>query len=632
MKLPEQKRVLILLALTLLTIFIVAFWMTERQGKTLSLGMAMVAVNVSFGFIILYFIIKQLKQIRQILDAFGKGNYDVKIDIKEHGKESGGLGETFKAAAFKLKNYDLCMNQKEYQTTVLKEIAERTGSNLNFGTAAEIISGSLGQIIRYTAVAYAVFDKSGKLEFKCYLEEPVSGKFVDSMKENIIKTMETLTGVKMPAENNIKCACFGAIFDDENKEIPRSFFNLPLIISNNQLVGIVQVASKQPGFYNDEETSVFYSVTEHACAALSKIKDLVERETEKINSLLSAVNDGLIMINPDQEVAVINQAAKQILNISKNDGITVLDIMQALYEKFDFMGALELIKKSDKLESFPEFKMGNAFYKITGAAVKTKAEAMLGIVFLFNDVTEQKRIDQAKTEFISITSHQLRTPVSSIKWFLEMLINGDLGEIPDRQKSLLEDVYHSSERISELINDLLDITKMQSGKVTLEPTPTNLAEFIKSMLPEVAQIFKQKRQIFEFKKPDSLPRISIDPKLTWRVIENLLTNASKYTAEGGQIALELSIEKDDVLVKVTDNGIGIPNTDKHRIFEKFFRAENTSRVGGTGLGLYISREIVETSGGRLWFESEEDKGTTFCFTLPLSGSKRQLLGAGLLKE
>ena len=632
MKLPEQKRVLILLALTLLTIFIVAFWMTERQGKTLSLGMAMIAVNVSFGFVALYFILKQFKQIRQILDAFGKGNYDVKIDIKEHGKEGGGLGETFKTAAFKLKNYDLCMNQKEYQTEVLKEIAERTGANLDFGTAAEIISGSLGQIIRYTAVAYAVFDKSGKLEFKCYLEEPVSGKFVESIKENVVKTIETLTGAKVPKENGVKCACFGAIFDDEDKEQVRSFFNLPLIISGNQLIGIVQVASKQPGLYNDEETSVFYSVTEHACAALSKIKDLVERETEKINSLLSAVNDGLIMINPDQEVAVINQAAKQILNITKNDGVTVLDVMQALYEKFDFMGALELIKKSGKLETFPEIRIGDAFYKITGAAVQTKTEAMLGIVFLFNDVTEQKRIDQAKTEFISITSHQLRTPVSSIKWFLEMLINGDLGEIPDRQKAVLEDVYHSSERISELINDLLDISKMQSGKVTLEPTPTNLAEFIKSMLPEVAQIFKQKRQIFEFKKPDSLPRINIDPKLTWRVIENLLTNASKYTAEGGQIALELSIEKDDLLVKVTDNGIGIPNAEKHRIFEKFFRAENTSRVGGTGLGLYISKEIVETSGGRLWFESEEDKGTTFCFTLPLAGSKRQMLGGGLLKK
>ena len=200
----------------------------------------------------------------------------------------------------------------------------------------------------------------------------------------------------------------------------------------------MQVASKQPGLYNDEETSVFYSVTEHACAALSKIKDLVERETEKINSLLSAVNDGLIMINPDQEVAVINQAAKQILNITKNDGVTVLDVMQALYEKFDFMGALELIKKSGKLETFPEIRIGDAFYKITGAAVQTKTEAMLGIVFLFNDVNGTKRIDQAKTEFISITSHQLRTPVSSIKWFLEMLINGDLGEIPDRQKRCLK--------------------------------------------------------------------------------------------------------------------------------------------------------------------------------------------------
>lgn len=632
MKLPEQKRILVLLGLTLLAIFIISLDMISRQNQATVFGMAIIAINFFFGFAILYFVIKQFKQVRQILDAFGRGDYTYKIEMKGNGKENKKLEETFKSAALKLKDYDSCLAQKEYQTNVLREIAERTGADLDFMAAAEILAGSLGQIISYSAVAYAVFNKSGKLEFRCYLEEQVGKAFVDGMRENMAKTIRTLMGTEPPTNGEEKCLCFGAIFDENDKNPARSFFNIPLIISGNQLVGLVQVASKQPNIYTEEETSVIYSVAEHACTALSKIKELVERETDKINSLLSAVNDGLIMVNPDREVVVINQAAKQILGLEQDNEISVLDIMQSLYEKFDFMGAIERIKNSDKVEHFPEVQISGNFYKIDGALVKTKIGNILGIVFLFNDVTEQKKIDQVKTEFISITSHQLRTPVSSMKWFLEMLLNGDLGEIPERQKSIIEDIYHSSEKISELINDLLDITKMQSGKVILEPTPTNLVEFLKSMLPEISQIFKQKRQIFEFKKPESIPKINIDPKLTWRVVENLLTNASKYTPEGGLVTLEVSADKNNMLIKVVDNGIGIPDAEKHRIFEKFFRAENTSRVGGTGLGLYISKEIAETAGGRLWFESEEDKGTTFNFVLPLSGSKRQLVGMGLLKK
>jgi signal transduction histidine kinase len=208
-----------------------------------------------------------------------------------------------------------------------------------------------------------------------------------------------------------------------------------------------------------------------------------------------------------------------------------------------------------------------------------------------------------------------------MKWFLEMLVNGDLGPMEEKQKSVVTDVYNSNERIIMLVNDLLDVSRMESGKVVLEPTPTNLIDFLKSMLPEVAQNFTKRKQTFDFEKPESLPRISIDPKLIWQALSNLLTNASKYTPDGGRVILKLTLESQDILIQVSDNGYGIPEFQKSRIFEKFFRADNTSKMEGTGLGLYIVKEIIEASGGKIWFESTEGKGTTFSVTLPLSGSK-----------
>jgi len=214
----------------------------------------------------------------------------------------------------------------------------------------------------------------------------------------------------------------------------------------------------------------------------------------------------------------------------------------------------------------------------------------------------------------------LRTPLSSMKWFMEMLLNNDLGELPEKQRGVLLDVYNSNERIITLVNDLLDVSRIEAGKMQNQPTPTNIIEFIKSMLPEVEQNFVKRKQKFEFIRPDSFPRVSADPKLIWQVLQNLLTNASKYTPEEGKITLTLSLANENALLTIADNGYGIPEFQKNRIFEKFFRADNITKMEGTGLGLYISKELAEASGGKLRFESAEGRGTTFYFSLPLASA------------
>lgn len=618
MKFSTSKKIIILCIGALVVASVVVVF----SGNEVVVAAGTITLLVLFGgaLWLFYSNLAQIQKIQGIVAQISQGNYIVPKIPGNENSETGRILDAWREIALKLKNHDVHMSQKAYQSAILKEISDRISSSLDVNETMEVISGSLGKLVQYSTVSYMTLEKNGKILFKCHIEESVNKAFVSDVKEKMLSILKVLLDIN-PKEENIKTVYFGTIFDESNKEPVRSFFNLPMIV-DNKVIGIINVASTKPGVYQEEETGILYSVAEQAGSTITKIKTLINEETNKVNSMLTSVSEGLIMINQNEEVVIINKRAKEILNITKPDGeVLLLDIIQALYGKFDFRGLADQVRQSDGLCVFPELLLDKIYYKIAATPVKDMTNKTIGVVFVFSDITKEKEVDKMKSEFISITSHQLRTPLSSMKWFLEMLVNGDLGQMEEKQKSVITDIYNSNERIIMLVNDLLDVSRMESGKVVLEPTPTNIIDFFKSMLPEVEQNFTKRKQTFEFDRPETLPRISIDPKLIWQAVSNLLTNASKYTPDGGRVTLKLTLESQNILIQVIDNGYGIPEFQKSRIFEKFFRADNISKMEGTGLGLYIVKEIIEVSGGKIWFESLEGKGTTFSFTLPLMGSK-----------
>ncbi len=624
MTLSPSRKIVLWCGLTLVVAGIfVASLFVPRNNTVLFFAGAVVLVNFVAAFWMLRNVTRQLQAIARVADEVGKGNYNVVVPPTGT-TELRKLVEAFNVMAYQLKRHDLRLTHKAYQNAILKEITDRISSSLDVNEALEIIAGSLEKVVSYSTVSYLTRDKGGKLVCKCHLEESVSRAFVEDVKKKMCAALRVLSDTDI-SEEDVKLVQFGTIFDERSKDPVRAFFNLPMIVGG-KVVGIINVASRNVVPYEEEETEVLYSIVAQAGATITKIKTLIAEETGKVDSMLASLAEGIIMVTAFQEVAVINEKAKEILGISGKKDISILDTIQALYGKLDFRGATEKVLASRATETFPEFAAESAYFKVTAGPVKSAKGDLMGVVFIFSDITREREIDKMKSEFISVTSHQLRTPLSSMKWFLEMLLGGDLGALPEKQKSVMLDVYNSNERVITLVNDLLDVSRIESGKIVLEPTPTNLVDFLKSMLPEVEQQFKKRNQIFEFKRQESLPRISIDPRLIWQVIQNLLTNASKYTPEEGKIALELSSGKKDMLVKVQDNGYGIPEFQKHRVFEKFFRADNVSKMEGTGLGLYIAKEIAEASGGKLWFESTEGKGTAFFLSLPLAGSKPSRVG------
>lgn len=251
---------------------------------------------------------------------------------------------------------------------------------------------------------------------------------------------------------------------------------------------------------------------------------------------------------------------------------------------------------------------------------------------LERDITKEKEVDQAKSEFVSFASHQLRTPLTAVRWYTEMLMNGDAGQLTPEQQKYLTEVDAGNKRMIQLVSALLNVSRIEIGSFAIEPKPTQLAGLITTEVEEARVLAEQKKVSVETQL-DHIDPIAVDQKLMSIVFENLITNAIKYSTEGGHVHITLrkidadttlhdqAVPANTIYCEVQDNGIGIPAHQHDKMFSKLFRADNAVMhdTNGNGLGLYITKSIIENSNGHIWFSSQENKGTSFCFWLPLTG-------------
>lgn len=250
----------------------------------------------------------------------------------------------------------------------------------------------------------------------------------------------------------------------------------------------------------------------------------------------------------------------------------------------------------------------------------------VGAIEVFRDITLQEEVDRMKSEFISLASHQLRTPLSAIKTYSHMLVDGYMGEINEAQKKSLKTILGASNRMNELISTLLNITRMESGTITVTPKSLRVDHLAEEVIKELSLMAADKQIALTVTLAGKgSPLVKTDQLILKEVLSNLLANGIKYTPEGGSVAVKIQPRAHDVLVMVIDTGWGIPLEDQEQIFTKFFRAANTVKreTTGTGLGLYLVKGLLDTLGGTIDFRSEEGKGTEFFFTIPKGDPKRR---------
>jgi signal transduction histidine kinase len=246
-------------------------------------------------------------------------------------------------------------------------------------------------------------------------------------------------------------------------------------------------------------------------------------------------------------------------------------------------------------------------------------ERFVGTVIVLRDVTLEQEVARAKNDFVSLVSHELRTPMTSIKGYTDLMLKGAVGALNDQQRNFMTVVKSNVDRMADLVSDLLDVSRIEAGRVRLLLERLDLASIILEISQELAETMRQRELAMHFDLPPGLPSVCADRGRVIQVLLNLLSNAYRYTPPGGKVTVAVHALDGEVQVDVTDTGIGIPEHDREAVFERFYRAEHpvVREQAGTGLGLPIARSLIEMHGGRLWLRSEVQVGSTFSFTLPV---------------
>ncbi|PUU88814.1 ATP-binding protein [Halanaerobium sp.] len=375
----------------------------------------------------------------------------------------------------------------------------------------------------------------------------------------------------------------------------------------------VEVASEDEiGVLADEFNEMISKLQEYEKLNVKKL--LMEKE--KSEAVVNNLSSPLIVTDQDHKIVLINETAKELFSINKDVINThFLEVIQA-EEIFEYIKNPEAkekntfkLKKDDK----------ERHYRISTKQVIDEDEEYQFTVTLLEDITRLKEIDSMKSEFVSTVSHEFRTPLTSMNMGLSMVINEDTGEINEEQRELLEAAYEDVERLTELVNDLLDLSKIESGRIEMEFDKVDVNDIIEKTLKPFYKQAEEKEIVLKFKQSEDNVFAYADPsKISW-VISNLVGNALRY-ADEGKIEVDAEIKGRRVLVSVADNGPGIPREYQSKIFDKFVRAGNDKdEKSGTGLGLAISKEIITAHNGRIWVDSKEGAGSTFSFYIPRFG-------------
>jgi PAS domain S-box-containing protein len=345
-----------------------------------------------------------------------------------------------------------------------------------------------------------------------------------------------------------------------------------------------------------------------------------QRELQEKNKTLALIQnfaDGVLVFDHEGKVSLVNPQAENFLKVKKEEiiGKSFLELAQFLnfkpiYKALKSELNLVFRKMVDITENF--------VLEVTTIPLVTNKET-IGTLMVLHDITREKEIERMKTEFVSIAAHQLRTPLSAIKWILKMLLEGDIGELSKEQREFLEKAYNSNERIIGLINDLLNVSRIEEGRYLYRPVLADIVSICQSVIDALKEMIEQKKLKLTFEKEKDLPKVKVDVEKISLAIQNLLENAIKYNKVEGEIKINLKKKNNEIEFSIKDTGIGIPENQKNRLFTKFFRGSNALKTDteGSGLGLFIVKNVIEAHGGRIWFESEEGKGTTFYFTLPI---------------
>jgi signal transduction histidine kinase len=447
--------------------------------------------------------------------------------------------------------------------------------------------------------------------------------------------------------------------DDTQRKSAGSMIAVPLIAQHDTL-GVLLLSHDDIGYFNEGHlrllsasageialgihNALLFDQIERQLLHQGEMRRRQEEENSQSTAILQSLSDGVIVCNGDGAVLAANPAVERILERPIEELViwNLPELLKRLLGRRAVEVPVEdLLQRPVGPDNQPRtfsatFQIGLRVINMTLGPVLMPNGQLMGAVSVFRDITREVESDRLKTEFIGTVSHELRTPMTSIKGFTQLLAMGSLGPINDTQKEFLNTIQTNAERMISIINDLLDITKIETGSVELDIRPLHLAETLSNVVSELQSSIAAREHELSINIPPGLPLARADAKRINQILHNLLSNAVKYTPRAGKITFDArevgeEVVPDDqreglkpgaryVLIDIADTGVGIAPEEQEKIFERFYRTENPLKIeaGGTGLGLSLVRPLVELLGGRIWLTSAVGEGSTFSLIVPAS--------------
>ena len=429
----------------------------------------------------------------------------------------------------------------------------------------------------------------------------------------------------------------------------RSAVAAPLMVGED-VIGVLLVFNRQVDFFNPEQLGLIKVIAGQVAVAINNanlyklIREQAERlgnmlrneqeEASRSQAILEAVADGVLVTDSQNRISFLNASAENILGIkaSKISNQTLKDF-SGLFGKAaniwheiinEWYEAPTAYQQGDSYAEQLELDDGRIVL-VHLAPVMLQNNQLLGTVSIFRDITHQVEVDRLKSEFVATVSHELRTPMTSIRGYVDILLMGAAGALSENQKHFLEIIRNNTERLNILVADLLDISRLESGRIIITQQEVDVQEIADDVIETAKQraVDEEKPMNFNVEMDQELPAVHADPDRLRQIITNLVENAYHYTPENGQVTLVVSTVNggDTLQVDVHDTGVGIEMEDQPQVFERFYRGEDPLVLAtpGTGLGLPIVKQLVEMHNGEIWVKSpgERGEGSTFSFTLPV---------------
>lgn len=506
------------------------------------------------------------------------------------------------------------LKKKAYEAEILRELGERFGYELNEEKIIDIITSSIGQLFSYSTVSSVLLLEEKNI-LKIHLKESVNQKFINTMKESMLASVEAL-GYSQIRENPVEELITGTVVESQDTREIGSYFNVPIVISD-RLAGLMNIASTVPGLYQVGETTILYRIVNQASTAVSKLHHVLETEKGKLSSMLYSMADGVVMVDQKSELTIINPSAKKMLSI-KEENPTMFDLVDALGGKLNLPRKIdEIVKKGEPL-SIKELVLSESAVQVLLSPVKDKKDRLIGVVMVLHDISKEKELERLREDFTAMMIHELRAPLTAVRGASSSLLSHKEGFPEDKKQEYLNMIKESSENMLAIVNDLLDVAKIEVGKMTIDLKTADIGKLVKVKTEAFVPLAQEKSLDLKAEVPDQPVEVEIDTDRIGQVLSNLLSNAIKFT-EQGSIIVSLEAGDTEVKVWVKDTGVGIKPEDQSRLFSKFAQlgTKKPRTAEGTGLGLVVARGIVEAHAGRIWVDSEEGKGSTFYFTIPL---------------